>query len=65
MTKKNVHVTPNKSEKTWDVKTEGNQRPISTHDTQKKAIEEGRKIAIKNKSELSIHNREGKNTRKK
>lgn len=55
---KNQHVVPNGDK--WSVKGEGNEKNTSTFDTQKEAIEKGREIAINQKSELFIHNKEGK-----
>lgn len=59
MSKKDVHITPRDDGK-WNTKVEGNERASSVHDTQKDAIDAGRDIAKKNKSENVIHNREGK-----
>jgi hypothetical protein len=55
---KNVHVTHNKAEKTWNVKEEGVSRPRSSHDTQRDAIDAARDRARTNRSELVIHNRD-------
>lgn len=55
---KNQHVV--KKDDGWDVKGEGNSRATSTHKTQKEAIEKAREIAIKQKSEVVIHGRDGK-----
>lgn len=55
---KNQHVVPNGDK--WSVKGEGNEKNTATFDTQKEAIEKGREIAINQKSELFIHNKEGK-----
>lgn len=55
--KKNVHVLP--KGKTWGVKIAGNEKLSKTFETQKDAIEYGRKRAIENESELLIHNRQG------
>ena len=55
---KNQHVVPNGDK--WSVKGEGNEGNTATFDTQKEAIEKGREIAINQKSELFIHNKEGK-----
>ena len=54
---KNVHVTHDKSNKTWNVKQEGRTTPESTHRTQGNAINAGRTIARRNESELVIHDR--------
>lgn len=54
---KNVHVTHNKEQKTWNVKDEGASKPSSTHRTQGNAIDAGRDRAKDHNSELVIHNR--------
>lgn len=55
---KNIHVTP--SSDGWKTKKECAIRASSTHPTQVAAIEAGRAIAIKAKSELFIHGLDGK-----
>ena len=55
---KNQHVVPHDDE--WAVRGAGNTRVTSKHATQREAIERAREIAIRNKSELLIHNREGR-----
>lgn len=57
---KNVHVTHDKTNKTWNVKVEGNPSPKSTHRTQGTAIDAGKTIARRNESELVIHDRDNK-----
>lgn len=54
---KNIHVTHDKGNKTWNVKQEGSSTPTSTHRTQGNAIDAGRTIARRNESELVIHDR--------
>ena len=44
----------------WVVKAEGNKRATSIHSTQLEAIENARKIAIKQESEVLIHGKDGK-----
>lgn len=56
--KKNVHVVPNPNGG-WDVKREGEPRPISHSDTQQSAIDAGRDVARANHGELVIHGRDG------
>lgn len=51
---KPVHITKN-SRGGWDVKREGAKRATSHVDTQAEAIEIGREIAQKSKTELTIH----------
>ena len=58
MPKKNQHVVPHSDR--WAVKGEGNQRATSVHETQREAIDAGRDIAMNNRSELFIHNRQGR-----
>lgn len=57
MTKKNQHVVPH--EQGWAVKGEGNARASSVHPTQRSAIEAARESAIRNRSEMLIHGRNG------
>ncbi len=56
-TTNNVHVVPHPNG--WAVKRPGNDRASSVHDTQKEAIDSGRNIAIKDKSELIIQGKNG------
>ena len=56
---KNIHVT-HRADKTWAVIGEGDGRASSLHKTQGDAIEQARKIAENNKSELVIHDRDNK-----
>ena len=57
MAKKNIHVT-HRADGSWAVIGEGASRASSLHDTQRDAIEAGRRIAINNQSELVIHDRQ-------
>ena len=57
MPKKNQHVVPHPDG--WAVRGAGNQRATSVHATQREAFDAGRDIAINNRSELFIHNRQG------
>lgn len=56
--KQNIDVSP-KGEN-WQVKKHNASRASKTFDTQKEAIDYGRDLAKKNKSELYIKNRQGK-----
>lgn len=56
--KKNQHVVNHP--KGWVVKGAGNQKATVVTTTQQKAIENGRRIAINQRSELVIHGRNGK-----
>ena len=57
-TKKNQHVVPAK--KGWAVKGENNKRNTKLTATKDKAIDKARKIARNQKSELVIHNKDGR-----
>jgi len=59
MSKKNVHVT-HRTSGDWAVKGEGDDRASSLHETQKAAVEAGRKLAQANESELVIHGRDNR-----
>lgn len=54
----NQHVMPLGDK--WQVKGEGNSRATLITNTQKEAIEKAREIAKNQKSELVVHNKEGK-----
>lgn len=55
---KNQHVTPKNG--AWQVIGAGNSKATKLFDTQKDAISYGREIAKNQKSELVIHNKQGK-----
>lgn len=55
---KNQHIV--KREDGWAVLGEGNSRDTSVHQTQGQAIGVGREIARNQKSELVIHDQQGK-----
>ncbi len=55
---KNQHVVPH--DDGWAVRGEGNRRVTSVSQTQQDAIEQGRRIARNERSELVIHGRDGK-----
>ena len=57
MKKKNVHIVPAKG---WGVKKEGRKKNSFIALTKSQAIEIGREIAKKEKTELVIHNLDGK-----
>lgn len=59
MSGKNQHVTPH-PEGGWQVKGAGNYKATKRTDTQAEAIRIAREIAANQKSELVIHNREGR-----
>lgn len=54
----NQHVVRRDDE--WAVRGEGNDRDTSRHDTQQQAIDAAREIAQNQRSEVVIHDREGK-----
>jgi hypothetical protein len=59
MAKKNeIHVSPNKKEKCWDIIKSGD--TIATKKTQKDAISSARVTAKSLKAELVIHGKDGK-----
>ena len=55
MSKKNVHVV--RRDEGWAVRRENAQRDSSHHRTQAEAIESGRTTAIRERTELIIHDR--------
>ena len=58
MSNKPQHVVPNGSK--WSVRKAGSSRATSTFETQGEAIQEGRKIARNQGTELFIHGRDGR-----
>jgi hypothetical protein len=58
--KGDVHVVYNKSGKAWKVEVTGNQRASGSHATKPPAVAQARGLASRNKSELVIHNQDGK-----
>lgn len=59
MAKKPVHVVPD-GKQGWNVKREGAERASRHCDTQSDAIDVGRNIAQRDKTELSIHGKDGR-----
>ncbi len=55
--KPRVHVVPHGED--WAVKREGNDRASSVHPTQREAIDAGRPIAERDKTELVTHRPDG------
>lgn len=53
---KNIHIVPHGSK--WQVKPAGS-APVSTHNTQRTAINYGKPLAQRNQSELVIHRPNG------
>lgn len=60
MSKKNIHITYRKDNGKWQVKKEGNSKASKLVDTKKEAEKVGRELAKNEKSELIIHNKDGK-----
>lgn len=58
MSKPNQHVVPRGND--WAVRGAGNTRATSITQTQAEAIRIAREIAIRNRSEVVIHGRDGK-----
>ena len=56
--KGDVHVV--RSGNGWRVEVEATTRARSTHERQADAIKAGREVAVKNKSELLVHGRDGR-----
>jgi uncharacterized protein YdaT len=54
---KDQHVVPHPEG--WAIRGEGNQRVTSIHDTQAEAAGRAREIAINQRSEVVIHQRDG------
>jgi len=59
MSRKEHHVLPNPSGG-WDVKRNGADRASAHTDTKREAIDRGREISENQRSELVIHNKDGK-----
>jgi len=55
---KNQHVVPH--EGGWAVRGEGNNKVTSVTETQREAIEQGRRLSQNERSEVVIHGRDGK-----
>lgn len=58
MTRRDQHVVPH--DDGWAVRGAGSERATSVHDTQREAIDVGRKIAQNQHTELFIHGRDGR-----
>jgi len=57
MAKRDYHVVPKGN--AWAVKRQGAERASSLHDTQRDAIQEGRRLAQAKQTELVIHRPNG------
>lgn len=58
MSSKGQHVVPNGGK--WSVRRAGSDKATSVHSTQREAINEARKIAKNQGTELYIHGRDGR-----
>lgn len=58
--KPNVHTTYNQNAKNWRNITEGATKPAKVYDTKAEATAAGRTMAINNKVEQLIHDKNGK-----
>ena len=58
MPRKEHHVVPNK--KGWGIKKDNGERSIKNFDRKQDAIDHAREVSINQKSELIIHNKDGK-----
>jgi Uncharacterized protein conserved in bacteria (DUF2188) len=55
-----VHVVYYQADKGWRVEVTGNKRASGRHASKPPAVEQGRKLAQRNKSELVVHKQDGK-----
>jgi hypothetical protein len=55
-----VHVVYAKAGKAWRIEITGNNRASGSYATKPAAVAQGRQLASKNRSELVIHNQDGK-----
>ena len=55
-----VHVVYAKTGKTWRVEVTGKARVRESHTTKPPAVAQGRQLASRNKSELVVHNQDGR-----
>lgn len=60
MAAKSTHVVPNKDKGGWDIKQSGGQRSSGHFDTKQDATKRAREISKNQKTELTIHNKDGK-----
>jgi hypothetical protein len=59
-TKKNIHTTYNQEAHNWRNVTEGASKPAKVYNTKAEAQAAGRQMAINNKSEQLIHDKNGR-----
>ncbi len=60
MSRKTHHVVPNSGKGGWDVKKGGSKRASGHFDTKNEAVDNARLISQNQRSELVIHNRNGR-----
>lgn len=61
---KSTHVVPNSDKGGWDIKQSGGERSSGHFDTKKEAENRAREISKNQETELVIHNKDGKISRK-
>lgn len=54
-----VHVVYNQAGKRWRVEVTGNRRASGTHRVKTEAVDQGRRLAARNTSELVVHKQDG------
>lgn len=59
MAAKSTHVVPNKNGG-WDIKRSGAKRASGHFDTKKEAVSHARELSRKHRTELVIHNKDGR-----
>ena len=57
---KSTHVVPNKEKGGWDIKQSNGQKSSGHFDTKKDAVDRAWEISKNQKTELTIHNKDGK-----
>ena len=60
MGRKSVHVTYRKNEGQWNVTSGNNGQSMGKYNTQKEAMEHGRKHAMEASAEFVVHGKDGK-----
>jgi ribosomal protein L35 len=58
--KGDVHVVYRDAAKRWRVEVTGNKRASGTHTAKGAAVDQGRRLATRKKSELVVHKQDGK-----
>lgn len=61
---KSTHVVPNSDKGGWDIKQSGGDRSSGHFDTKKEAEDRARQLSRNQETELVIHNKDGKISRK-